>query len=129
MEQVPSMTADALRQKLSSGEAVQIVDIRSPQEREEWSIPGSIHMDIYERVKHHDPATFDNVHPDISVPIVTVCAGFRPNAASQFIALTRYPSNQCFCTVNDTLPLAPDKVTWIFQVPAIPVLVVNEPFV
>jgi glyoxylase-like metal-dependent hydrolase (beta-lactamase superfamily II)/rhodanese-related sulfurtransferase len=75
MQNTPTITTDALRQKLSSGEAVNIIDIRPPHERAEWFIPGSIHVDVYDRLKQHDATAFDNVHLDFSVPVVTVCAG------------------------------------------------------
>ena len=75
MQNTPTITTDALRQKLSAGEAVNIIDIRPLQERAEWFIPGSIHVDVYDRMKQNDATAFENIHLDSSVPVVTVCAG------------------------------------------------------
>ena len=75
MQNTSQITTDALSQILSSHEAVNIIDIRPIQEREEWFIPGSIHIDAYNKLKHNDTSAFDNLHLDKSIPIVTVCAG------------------------------------------------------
>lgn len=75
MQNIPVITADALSQKLSSGEAVTIIDIRPLHERSEWFIPGSIHADVYDRLKQNDETVFDDLPLDPSIPVVTVCAG------------------------------------------------------
>jgi glyoxylase-like metal-dependent hydrolase (beta-lactamase superfamily II)/rhodanese-related sulfurtransferase len=53
---------------------VTILDVRPKSEREEWSIPGSIHTDIYDKLKANDPDAFDGVTLNRDVPVVTVCA-------------------------------------------------------
>jgi glyoxylase-like metal-dependent hydrolase (beta-lactamase superfamily II)/rhodanese-related sulfurtransferase len=75
MQNIPVITTDALRQKLASGERINIIDIRPLNEREEWFIPGSIHVDVYDKLKQHDTTVFDDMHIDTSIPVVTVCAG------------------------------------------------------
>jgi glyoxylase-like metal-dependent hydrolase (beta-lactamase superfamily II)/rhodanese-related sulfurtransferase len=75
MQNIPTITADALSQMLSSGEAVNVIDIRPLPERSEWFIPGSIHVDVYDRLKQHDTTVFDDIHFDTTTPVVTVCAG------------------------------------------------------
>jgi glyoxylase-like metal-dependent hydrolase (beta-lactamase superfamily II)/rhodanese-related sulfurtransferase len=75
MQKNPIITVDALLNKLNSGEPVNIIDIRPPAERQEWFIPGSIHMNVYEKVKQQDAAAFEDIQLDVSVPVVTVCAG------------------------------------------------------
>ncbi|NII26357.1 MBL fold metallo-hydrolase [Pseudoflavitalea sp. X16] len=75
MQDTPVITTDALRKKLSSGEAVNIIDVRPLQERSEWFIPGSIHIDVYDRLKQRDFTVFDDIQLDASTPVVTVCAG------------------------------------------------------
>jgi glyoxylase-like metal-dependent hydrolase (beta-lactamase superfamily II)/rhodanese-related sulfurtransferase len=54
---------------------VTILDIRPKAEREEWSIPGSIHADVYDRLKANDPHALDDLRLEEHTPIVTVCAG------------------------------------------------------
>ncbi|MCU7550491.1 MBL fold metallo-hydrolase [Chitinophagaceae bacterium LB-8] len=75
MNSTPLISTDLLRQMLNKGEPVNVIDIRPMQERAEWMIPGSIHIDAYHRVKQHDASVFEVVHLDKSVPVVTVCAG------------------------------------------------------
>lgn len=53
---------------------VTILDVRPKAEREEWSIPGSIHADVYEKLKSGDQHVFDDLKIEKSHPIVTVCA-------------------------------------------------------
>jgi glyoxylase-like metal-dependent hydrolase (beta-lactamase superfamily II)/rhodanese-related sulfurtransferase len=60
---------------LATGEKVNVLDIRPEQERIEWFIPGSIHIDAYNKLKRNDISVFDNLHLDKSIPIVTVCTG------------------------------------------------------
>lgn len=58
---------------LEEEKPVTILDIRPKSEREEWSIPGSIDADAYERLKAGDPNALDLVELDKSKPIVTIC--------------------------------------------------------
>ena len=58
-------------------EPVNILDIRPAAERAEWSIPGSISIDVYDRLKHRDATVFDHLDLDKSIPVVTVCGAGR----------------------------------------------------
>jgi glyoxylase-like metal-dependent hydrolase (beta-lactamase superfamily II)/rhodanese-related sulfurtransferase len=71
------ITTDSLRQMLGSDQPVNVVDIRPMQERAEWMIPGSIHIEVYHQLKQNDATAFDHMFLDKSVPVVTVCAGGR----------------------------------------------------
>jgi glyoxylase-like metal-dependent hydrolase (beta-lactamase superfamily II)/rhodanese-related sulfurtransferase len=53
---------------------VTVLDVRSKSEREEWSIPGSIHADVYDKLKAGDEHGLDNVILDNRKPVITVCA-------------------------------------------------------
>jgi glyoxylase-like metal-dependent hydrolase (beta-lactamase superfamily II)/rhodanese-related sulfurtransferase len=75
MQNISQITSDELSQKLSSHEAVNVIDIRPVHEREEWFIPGSIHIDAYSQLKQNDVSVFDNLQLDKSIPVVTVCGG------------------------------------------------------
>ncbi len=64
--------AKKLASWLSKKEPVTILDVRPKEEREEWSIPGSIHADVYQKIK----AGENNVFSDYKLPdgpVVTVC--------------------------------------------------------
>lgn len=53
---------------------VTILDVRPKSEREEWSIPGSIHVDVYDKLKSGNANALDQVELNIDTPVVTVCA-------------------------------------------------------
>jgi glyoxylase-like metal-dependent hydrolase (beta-lactamase superfamily II) len=54
---------------------VTILDVRPKPEREEWSISGSIHLDVYDKLKANDPNALEDLKLNNHVPVVTVCAG------------------------------------------------------
>lgn len=54
---------------------VTILDIRPLKEREESSIPGSVHVHAYEKLKADDPTAFDGIDLPNNQLIVTVCGG------------------------------------------------------
>jgi len=53
---------------------VTVLDVRPKSDRQEWSISGSIHSDIYDKLKADDEHALDDVKLDERKPIVTVCA-------------------------------------------------------
>lgn len=74
MEQ-KEINTDTLREWLSSGRRVNVLDIRPAHEREEWHIPGSTHADAYDELKKNNPDALHSIDLDKSAPVVTVCAG------------------------------------------------------
>lgn len=62
---------------LEENRPVTILDVRPKSEREEWSITGSIHEDVYDSLKAGDADVLDLIELDIRKPIVTVCAAGR----------------------------------------------------
>lgn len=57
---------------LSKKRPVTILDVRPKHEREEWSIPGSVHADVYHKLKANERDVFSDLKfPD--APVVTVC--------------------------------------------------------
>lgn len=74
MEQ-KEINTHTLREWLSSGKKVNVLDIRPAHEREEWHISGSIHVDAYDELKKNNPDALHAIDLDKSVPVVTVCAG------------------------------------------------------
>lgn len=59
---------------LEKKKPVTVLDVRPKAEREEWSIPGSIHADVYDKLKSGDTNAFDIIEIDMNKPVVTVCA-------------------------------------------------------
>lgn len=69
-----SMTVDELREMIDRNEPLTILDVRPGEERAEWAIPGSLHVDAYERLKAGDRQVLDGVELPATQPVVTACA-------------------------------------------------------
>lgn len=77
---------EALRAWLETDRAVLVLDVRPAAEREEWAIPGSIHVDAYDELKKRIPRALDAVTFQEDVPVVTVCgAGRVSRIAAEFL--------------------------------------------
>jgi len=66
---------DQLSLWLKEKRPVTILDIRPLKEREEWLIPGSVHANVYDKLKANDPTAFDGIELPKTQPVVTVCGG------------------------------------------------------
>lgn len=66
---------DQLSTWLKEKRPVTILDIRPLKEREEWSIPGSVHANVYDKLKANEPTAFDGIEIPKAQPVVTVCGG------------------------------------------------------
>jgi len=75
MKTVKLVGAEILNHWLDTGKKVSIVDIRPAGQRSGASIPGSIHVDAYDKVKLNDHSAFDSLYLDKSIPVVTFCRG------------------------------------------------------
>ncbi|MBS1508512.1 MAG: MBL fold metallo-hydrolase [Bacteroidetes bacterium] len=70
---------------LAEKRPVTVLDVRPVKEREEWKIPGSIHADVYDKLKANDQTAFDNIKLDSRNPIVTVCAAGKTSMKAALI--------------------------------------------
>jgi glyoxylase-like metal-dependent hydrolase (beta-lactamase superfamily II) len=68
-----TIDVETLRIWLEQGRPVTVLDIRPMQERVEWSIPGSMHIDVYDALKANDPNALANVELTGDIPVVTIC--------------------------------------------------------
>src|SRR5262245_10697158 len=66
------ITASQLREALERGEQVSIYDVRRPTDRE-WTIPGSIPLDVHDQLWANDPHALDGFAPPRDRPVVFVC--------------------------------------------------------
>ena len=62
-----------LRTMLDDHRPVTVLDIRKAEDRAEWAIPGSVHVDAYEALKAGDPDALAAAVIPPGVPVVTVC--------------------------------------------------------
>ena len=82
---VPTLDVEKLRGMLERHEPVTILDVRPRAERDEWSIPGSIHRDVYAALGAGDPSALSTLTFPADRPVVTVCGAGRTSriAAAQ----------------------------------------------
>ncbi|QKX06697.1 MBL fold metallo-hydrolase [Aquimarina sp. TRL1] len=68
------ISVEELRTKLENKERIQVIDIRPLEEREEWKIPGSVHVDVYHQLKSGKEDVFSTMDFLKDETVVTVCA-------------------------------------------------------
>jgi glyoxylase-like metal-dependent hydrolase (beta-lactamase superfamily II) len=71
--QVTQMSVDTLRTMLAQHQPVLVLDIRPAEERAEWAIPGSLHVDAYADLKAGQPGPLATLELPADRPVVTVC--------------------------------------------------------
>lgn len=75
---------DTLRDWLENDRPVTVLDIRSPEDRAQWSIPGSMHVNAYAALKAGDPNALQEVELPADRPVVTICnAGVVSQVAAE----------------------------------------------
>jgi glyoxylase-like metal-dependent hydrolase (beta-lactamase superfamily II) len=62
-----------LRSLLAEQTPVIVLDVRNAEDRAEWAIPGSLHIDAYEALKAGDPAALAAANIPADAQVVTVC--------------------------------------------------------
>jgi glyoxylase-like metal-dependent hydrolase (beta-lactamase superfamily II)/rhodanese-related sulfurtransferase len=72
-----TITVEKLQEKLNNHEQVFILDVRPTEERKEWKIKGSTHIDAYRQLKAGDDTALDSVEIPDNTTVVTVCAAGR----------------------------------------------------
>lgn len=75
MTHIKTIATKTLRDWLEIGKEVSIIDIRPIQERVEWHIPQSIHINAYDKLKANDKSAFQGLHLEKHIPVVVICAG------------------------------------------------------
>ena len=83
-----TLSVEALRNMLAQGEPVTVLDVRTDEERSEWTIPESIHFEAYEALKAGDERAMEGVDLPERLPVVTVCGAGKTStiAAEQLRA-------------------------------------------
>lgn len=65
--------AETLRSWLDEKRPVTVLDVRSEEDRAQWSIPGSVHLNVYEALKAGQRSALSDAALPDDKPIVTVC--------------------------------------------------------
>ncbi len=68
-----TIDADTLRRWLDEGRPVTLLDIRTAEDRAEWTVPGSVHLDAYEALKAGQPGLLADATFPGDRPVVTIC--------------------------------------------------------
>ncbi len=72
-----NITVKELQEKLNKHENVFILDVRPTDQRNEWKIADSFHVDAYKQLNAGDDTALDNVEVPKGSTVVTVCAAGR----------------------------------------------------
>ena len=71
------ISAELLQEKLNRKEPVLILDVRPSDQRAEWRIAESVHIDAYKQLRAGDETALDTVEVPPNTTVVTVCAAGR----------------------------------------------------
>ena len=75
MANIKTINSSTLTKWLEEKQKITILDIRPLSERNEWFIPNSIHVDVYDKLKSGNEKSLDDLQIDKQIPIITLCAG------------------------------------------------------
>jgi glyoxylase-like metal-dependent hydrolase (beta-lactamase superfamily II) len=79
--------AETLRQWLDAQRPVTVLDIRTDEDRAQWAIPGSVHLNSYEALQSGQPGALAQATFPLDRPVVTVCnAGRVSQTAAELLA-------------------------------------------
>lgn len=84
---VNEVSANTLRDWLEQGREVTVLDIRSDEDRTQWSIPGSVHINAYDALRNGEPGALQDAILPADQPVVTVCnAGRMSQKAAEVLS-------------------------------------------
>ena len=82
-----TIETNTLRDWLESHHPVTVVDVRNDEDRAQWAIPGSLHVNAYEALRSGQAGPLATTMLPHDRPIVTVCnAGRVSRVAAAFLA-------------------------------------------
>lgn len=81
--------ASTLRDWLEQNRPLTVIDVRADEDRAQWSIPGSIHVNAYEALKAGEPSVLSDIELPSDRPVVTVCNLGRMSARAAEVLADR----------------------------------------
>jgi glyoxylase-like metal-dependent hydrolase (beta-lactamase superfamily II) len=79
--------AETLRGWLEAQHRVTVLDIRTDDDRAQWAIPGSLHLNAYDALRAGQPGALADAALPLDRPVVTVCnAGRVSQTAAEVLA-------------------------------------------
>lgn len=72
-----TIEAETLREWLEAQRPVTVLDVRSDEDRAQWAIPGSLHINAYDALRAEQPGTLATAALPPDQPVVTVCNAGR----------------------------------------------------
>lgn len=78
---------DTLREWLDTGQPVTVLDVRTDEDRAQWAIPGSMHLNAYDALRAGEAGPLADAAIPHGQPVVTVCnAGRVSQTAADVLA-------------------------------------------
>jgi rhodanese-related sulfurtransferase len=71
------IAVDTLRQWLDEHRQIAVLDVRTREDRAQWWIPNSTHVDAYEALRTGEPGPLATLALPAHQPVVTVCGAGR----------------------------------------------------
>ena len=84
-----AIETNTLRDWLESHQPVTVLDVRSDEDRAQWAIPGSLHIDAYEALKAGQPGALAGAILPDDRPVITVCNAGRVSQTAAAILADR----------------------------------------
>ena len=81
--------ADTLREWLETQRPVTVLDVRADEDRVQWAIPGSLHVNAYEALHAGQPGALADAALPLDRPVVTVCNAGRVSQTAAAILVER----------------------------------------
>jgi glyoxylase-like metal-dependent hydrolase (beta-lactamase superfamily II)/rhodanese-related sulfurtransferase len=81
--------ADTLREWLDAQHPVTVLDVRSNEDRAQWAIPGSVHVNAYEALRAGQPSALAAAPLPLDRPVVTVCNAGRVSQTAAAVLAER----------------------------------------
>jgi glyoxylase-like metal-dependent hydrolase (beta-lactamase superfamily II)/rhodanese-related sulfurtransferase len=81
--------AETLREWLDAHQPVTVLDIRTDEDRAQWAIPGSIHLNTYDALRAGQPGALADAAFPLDRPVVTVCGAGRVSQTAAEMLATR----------------------------------------